>query len=330
MKTMKATAIAPSNIAFTKYWGKREGEENLRLPVNGSISMNLSNMLTTTTVEFNEDFTEDSVILKNEVIGQREKEKVVHHLDRIRLLAKTDSRVRVVTVYNFPIGAGLSSSASGFAALTLAATRAIELKLSQKELSMLARQGSGSACRSIPDGFVEWLDGDSSETSYAVSLFKPDYWDIVDIVVIVNNGRKKVPTTEGMKLAKTSPLFNHRLTNMKNKNILCKKYIEEKKFTAFGELIEAETLEMHSVIMTSNPPLIYWIPETLETMLKVRQWRQEGLEVYFTINTGHNVHLIIEKKNEASLLKKLSNEKYKNIIVNYPAIGARISSEDLF
>ena len=87
---------------------------------------------------------------------------------------------------------------------------------------------------------------------------------------------------------------------------------------------------MHSVIMTSNPPLIYWIPETLETMLKVRQWRQEGLEVYFTINTGHNVHLIIEKKNEASLLKKLSNEKYKNIIVNYPAIGARISSEDLF
>ena len=185
----KATAVAPSNIAFIKYWGTKD--EVLRLPKNGSISMNLSNLLTTTTVEFSNAFKKDEVVLngkKEDIVGSR----TVKHLDRIRNLAKFKTKAKVVTENNFPSGTGLSSSASGFAALTVAGASAAGLHLSKKELSILARQGSGSACRSIPDGFVEWLDGDTSDTSYAISLYPADYWDIVDVVAVVSKNKKEV------------------------------------------------------------------------------------------------------------------------------------------
>src|SRR3989344_8081503 len=179
---MKATTIAPSNIAFIKYWGKKD--EVLRLPENGSVSMNLSNLLTTTTVEFNTSLKDDEITINN----KRESNKgsrAVKHLDRIRKLAKIETKAKVVTENNFPTGTGLSSSASGFAALTLAGAFAAGLNLSERELSILARQGSGSACRSIPDGFSEWLDGDTNETSYGIFLHPENYWDIVDVVAVV-------------------------------------------------------------------------------------------------------------------------------------------------
>src|SRR3989344_8520297 len=152
---MKAKAVAPSNIAFVKYWGRKD--ETLRLPENGSISMNLSGLQTTTIVEFSDKLEEDEIII-NGVKEDLENNRAVKHLDRVRGLANIKTKAKVVTENNFPTGTGLSSSASGFAALTLAAAVAAGLKLSEKELSILARQGSGSACRSIPDGFVEWLD----------------------------------------------------------------------------------------------------------------------------------------------------------------------------
>src|SRR3989304_6673895 len=169
----KATAIAPSNIAFTKYWGRKD--EVLRLPENGSISMCLSDLLTTTTVEFSENYTKDEVIINGGGLEAGEAERVIKHLDRVRKMANISLKAKVVSNNNFPTGTGLSSSSSGFAALTLAASKAAGLNLSEKELSILARQGSGSACRSIPDGFVEWLDGDTNETSYAVSLYPPSF-----------------------------------------------------------------------------------------------------------------------------------------------------------
>src|SRR3989344_7431396 len=172
---MKATAVAPSNIAFIKYWGKKN--EELKLPANGSISMNLSNLLTTTTVEFNSEFKEDSVIINN-TIDIKKSSRVIKYLDLIRKKANQFQKAKVVSVNNFPEETGLSSSSSGFAALTLAATKAAGLSLSEKELSIFARQGSGSACRSIPDGFVEWLDGAASETLHTVSIFPHSYFDI--------------------------------------------------------------------------------------------------------------------------------------------------------
>lgn len=325
---MKATAVAPSNIAFIKYWGRKD--EILRLPENGSISMNLSNLLTTTTVEFSPNFKKDLIII-NDKKEKNEGSRAIKHLDRIRKIAKIIHKAKVVSKNNFPTGTGLSSSASGFAALTVAASNAAGLRLSEKELSILARQGSGSACRSIPDGFVEWLDGESNETSYAVSLFPQNHWDIVDIVAIVSKNKKEVSTTEGQKLAKSSPFFPVRLERIKAKIKLIKKYMKEKDFPAFGKLLEEESLELHAIMLTSIPSLIYWLPGTLKVMHAVKRWRQEGLQVYFTVNTGQDIHLICQKKDVEKVVKKAKEvSDVKNTIVNYSSKGAHLISDNLF
>ena len=358
---MKATAVAPSNIAFIKYWGKKD--EDLRIPMNGSISMNLSNLLTTTTVEFDPNLKHDVFILRHSgnqakpehpeslphpnplpkgeggVRGrarmtgfeQNEIQRVIKHLDRVRALANINYKAKVVSKNNFPTGTGLSSSASGFAALTLAASNAAGLNLSEKELSILARQGSGSACRSIPDGFVEWLDGGSNETSYAVSLFPPDHWDIVDVVAIVSKNKKEIPTAEGQRLAKSSPLFPARLSKIKEKIKLIKKYIQEKNFSLFGELLEQEALELHAIMFTSTPSLIYWLPGTLKVMHAVKRWRTDGLQVYFTVNTGQDIHLICQKKDAEIVSKRASKiPEVKKTVINAPSIGTRLVPKHLF
>jgi len=325
---MKSTAVAQANIAFIKYWGKKD--ETLRLPENGSISMNLSGLTTTTTVEFSPSYQEDSIEI-NGIKESGERNRVMLHLERVRTMAHISEKARVATKNNFPTGTGLSSSSSGFAALTVAAAKAVGLNLSEKELSVLARQGSGSACRSIPNGITEWLDGETSDTSFAVSLHPPEYWDICDVVAVVSEGPKDVATTEGMKSAQKSLFFEARRSHMKEKIMLCKKFLAEKKFQAFGELIEAEALELHAIMLTSTPSLIYWTPGTLRIMKLCKVWRNEGIPVYFTINTGQDIHLICEKSTVEVLKNKIGEiEEVKNIIVNRSAPGAHLTDEHLF
>jgi diphosphomevalonate decarboxylase len=324
----KATAVAPSNIAFIKYWGRKD--ETLRLPANGSISMNLSNLFTTTTVEFSSSFKEDSFVLN----GKKEDASTsrgVNHLERVRKYAGIKAKAKIVTENNFPTGTGLSSSASGFAALTVAAAAAADLSLSEKELSILARQGSGSACRSIPDGFVEWLDGNTSETSYSESLYPPDYWDIVDVVAVVSKQQKDVSSSEGHTKAASSPFMEKRLEGIKQKMERIKKVLKEKSFPTFGELTEEEALELHAIYITSHPSLIYLLPGTLRVMHAVKRWRADGLEVYFTLNTGQDIHLICQKK-DAKKVAKLAEEipEVQKTIINTPAKGARLIEKDLF
>lgn len=326
---MKATAIAPSNVAFIKYWGRKD--ETLRLPTNGSIAMNLSNCTTTTTVEFSAQLEQDEIVINDEQ-KKEEVQRVIQHIDRIRSLADLQERAYVHSRNNFPTGTGLSSSSSAFAALTLASSEAAGLELSEKELSILARQASGSACRSIPDGFTEWKDATTSDDSYAVSLFGHQHWKIADVIAVVSNERKRVPTSIGQKTANTSPFFETRLDLMNKKIEQCTQLIEEKNFTEFGELIEAEALELHSIMLTQNPSLLYWTPQSLLMMKQVQAWRIEGvIECYFTVNTGQDVHIIVEQKNMKKLKKLLAHiPEVNDVIVNTPAIGARLSSEHLF
>lgn len=325
---MKATAHAPSNIAFIKYWGKKNEED--RLPANGSISMNLSNLYTTTTVEFSRLFIEDSVLIDDQVLDY-ETHRVIQHVNRIRRLAGISDNVRIQSYNSFPTGRGLSSSASGFAALTVAASAASGLELTEKELSMLARQGSGSACRSIPRGFVEWVDGDTSEDSYAESLYAEDYWDLRDIVVVTGTGRKEISTQEGMKITTNSPFYTTRLNHMNEKIHKIKKFLAKKDFHSFGELIEHEALEMHAVMMTSHPSLLYWTEKTVSIMKSVQRWRREGLSVYFTINTGQDIHLLCEGKNQDTIVSHIHKEiDDVELIVNTPDRGAHITENHLF
>ncbi len=325
---MKNTAVAPSNIAFIKYWGRKN--EELRLPENASISMNLSNLLTTTTVEFSSNFTKDDITINNAKNEAQEK-RVIEHLNRVRKMANIQTFAKVVSINNFPTGTGLSSSASGFAALTLAAAKAAGLNLSEKELSILARLGSGSACRSIPNGFVEWKDGDTNDTSYAVSLYPENYWDIADLVAVVSTSQKDVPSAKGQILAQSSIFFETRKKHMSQKIADCRKFLQEKDFIKFGELVEQEALELHAIYLTSKPSLIYLLPETIKVIKEIKKIRQNGLQIYFTLNTGQDVHIICLQKDVEKvkqLIEKIPEDK--KTIVNFPSTGAKIVEKDLF
>lgn len=308
----KATIKASSDIALVKYWGKKD--EILRLPENGSVSIVLDGLDTITTVEFSKDYTADQVFIQDEKIAVsfREAGRVSKHLDRLRELAKQASLegagwfAKVVSKNTFPRGTGLSSSGSGMAALTYAAAAALGLELPEKELSILSRQASGTACRCACGGYVEWLDGETSETSYSQTVFSKDHWDIRDIVAVVDEGMKKISSTEGHTTAQTSPFFSVRQEKIKAKIVAVKQAIAERDFTKLGSIVEAEALEFHSILLTSEVPLILWYPGTLQVMQEVQKMREEGIECYFTINTGFNVHILTLPKFESDVQKRLS------------------------
>lgn len=326
---MKASAKAPANIAFIKYWGKKD--EKLRLPLNSSISMNLDKIFSLTTVEFLPKFTEDEIQMAGKKIDGKEEKRITEFLDRVRGLAGINLKAKVVSENNFPKSAGIASSASGFAALSLAATKAAGLDLTEKDLSILARLGSGSACRSIPDGFVEWRKGYSNETSYAHSLYPSNYWDVVDVIAIVAKTEKKVPSTEGHSRAESSPFLRARVLTMGKKIRETKKALEDKDFTKLGIIVEEESISMHAVTMTSQPPIFYWLPKTIEIMLAVQRWRGEELESYFTLDAGPTVHVLCLSKNKDKVARKLKKlGGIKEIIINKPAQGARLVNKHLF
>lgn len=299
---VKATAVAPSNIAFIKYWGR--SNDGLRLPANPSISMNLSACTTTTTVEFVKDANEDFIPQDFDT------KRICKHLDRIRDLAKTKLYAVVTTKNSFPTGTGVASSASGFAALTLAACRALGLNLSQKKLTALARLGSGSAARSIPDGFVKW------EKEHAYSLYPSSYWDLRDIIVLVDKTTKTVSSSEGHKHAKTSPFFTKRLEALPKRILRLEKALKTKDFKEFSAVVIEECLDMHHVMQTQTPPLNYWNDDTKKVIQEI-----SGLPGCYTIDAGPNVHVLCEAKNEQMFSKRLSRWP---VIVNKPAKGAHI------
>ena len=320
---MKIKARAPSNIAFIKYWGKKN--EKLRIPANSSISMNLSDAYTETSVNFNEDLRDDLVIIDGKKIEGKEKERISEHMDIIRKMAGIGTFAEVESKNNFPKGAGIASSASGFAALTVAGAKASGLNLSEKELSILARLGSGSACRSIPDGFVEWKTGSKSNNSYAYSIKPSGYWDICDVIAVVGEKAKKVSSTEGHRQAKESPFYKARISCMNEKIKNIKLALKNKDFTRFGKIIEEEAINMHTVMMTGKPSLFYWLPKTLEIMQSVVDWRDSGLETYFTIDAGPNIHIICVAKDAKKVKAKLEKiQGVKKIIINKASEGARI------
>lgn len=302
----KTTVKASSDVALIKYWGKKD--EELRLPENGSISLILDGLDTTTTVEFQPDLSSDIFVLDGAEVAETSPKymRVAQHLGRIRTLAGITEKARVVSQNNFPADTGLSSSGSGMAALTCAATAAAGLSLSEKELSILARQASGTACRCVCGGFVEWKDGDTSETSYSETLYPADYWDIRDVIAVVSTQQKSVSSTDGHTSARTSLLYEARQAHLPAKMAALKQALAERNFSEFGKIVEAEALEFHSILLTSNPSHLALLPGSITVMHAVRQLRTEGIEAYFTINTGFNVHVLTLPEHEKTVQEKLA------------------------
>jgi diphosphomevalonate decarboxylase len=207
-------------------------------------------------------------------------------------MANINTYALVESHNNFPTGAGIASSASGFAALSVATCSAAGLNLDEKDLSRLARTGSGSACRSIPGGFVEWQVGGSDEDSYAYSIALPEHWDLVDCIVLINQDEKPISSSMGHSLAQTSLLQPIRVADAPRRLETCREAILKRDFNALADVVELDSNLMHAVMITSTPPLLYWQPATVTIMQAVQSWRKAGLSVCYTIDAGPNVHVL--------------------------------------
>jgi diphosphomevalonate decarboxylase len=322
---MKASAVAHPNIALIKYWGDRNAA--LHLPANGSISMNLAGLETRTRVEFDPARTADEFVWQGENRTGPAAQRVYSHLDLIRRLAGVRWKARVESVNNFPAGAGIASSASAFAALTLAAAAALGLKLTDRQLSALARRGSGSACRSVPAGFTEWRMGTGDGDSYAVPIAPPDHWALVDWIAIVAAGEKKTPSVEGHKLARTSPLQAARVADAPRRLALCRKALRTRDFAKLADILEEDARLMHAVMLTSRPALIYLAPETLGLMRAIPAWRADGLPAAFTIDAGPNVHCLCPVEAAPEVERRLRAQPgVRQLIAALPGGAARVTA----
>jgi len=319
------SAIAQShpNIAFIKYWGNRD--DLLRIPSNNSISMNLDGLSTQTQVTFDSSQASDELILNSAPVQGPALKRVMVFLDLVRQMAELQLFARVESQNNFPMGAGIASSASAFAALALAASAAAGLKLSEKDLSRLARGGSGSACRSIPGGFVEWQAGQDDDTSYATSIAPPEHWSLVDCIAIVSQEHKATGSAQGQALAHTSPLQAPRLADAPRRLEICRQAILDRDFSAFAEVVEQDSNLMHAVMMTAVPPLFYWQPATLEVIQTVINWRKDGLQVCYTIDAGPNVHVLCLEQHTNPVKESLEQlPGVEKVLIARPGGAARL------
>ncbi len=327
----KTTVRAGSNIAFIKYWGV--ADPSINLPLNNSISMTLAEAYTTTTLEWVEQGLEcDEIMLDGERLSSQAAARLIDHLDLLRSQADVDYRARVMSHNNFPMASGIASSASGFAALTVAGTRALGLDLDPTQLSALARRGSGSASRSLFGGFVEWEEGHDDASSVAFQRQPATYWDLVDVVAVVSSTAKHISSAGGHTLAATSPFNAARIASLDEALVAVREAIDTRDLSLLGPVIEQDALAMHGVMMTSTPSLLYWQPGTLEILQAVRRWREfDRLPVYFTIDAGPNVHLICERSTVQQLLERLSAlASVKQTIVSGPGLAPSTMDEHLF
>lgn len=303
---MRATAKAHTNIALIKYWGKRD--EKLILPTNSSLSVTLDRLFTETTVEFNEALTKDTFTLNGVEVTGIPYERVTKFLDLFRASIGKPLYAKVTSTNHVPTAAGFASSASGFAALAAAAAKALGLELTREELSRFTRQGSGSACRSVYGGFVEWQKGelDDGSDSYAVQIAPEDHWDIRVAAVVLTAKEKAVSSRVGMKqTVATSVFYDGWLNSVSDDLIAIKAGIQERDFEKVGAIAEANCLKMHATTLGAYPPFTYWQDTTLKTMHAIWQMRADHIPVYFTIDAGPNVKVLYLPEHEAEILGRL-------------------------
>jgi diphosphomevalonate decarboxylase len=335
----KTTVAAPANIAFIKYWGARDLER--ALPWNPSISMTLEHCVSLCTAE-PIDGDKDEVWLADPDGGFRPPDaefarRAREQLDRVRAWSGRTERLWVATRNNFPASAGLASSASGFAALTLAAAGALGRgDAPAAELSRLARaSGSGSAARSILGGYVEWpargADPAAEEASYAAPLANAEHWDLRDVIAMVEIGPKAVSSLEGHRRAPTSPYFARRQELLPERLEKVRRAIAGRDLAALGPVLEEEAVDLHLIAMSSRPPIFYWSPGTVAVLRIVRELRQEGLAAWATMDAGANVHVICDPDSEPDVVDRLEDlPSVASVIRDGVGDGPEPESEHLF
>ncbi len=283
---MQAIARAQPNIALIKYWGKRD--RALNLPAVGSISITLADLYTDMDVKFDAALAADRLTLN----GDEEAAmlpRVSRCLDTVAGSGRAAARVESHS--NFPVAAGLASSASAFAALVVAASGAAGGQRPTDELARLAGRASGSAARSLYGGFVELgLNGDGIEVA---TLLAAEAWPLAVVVAVTDTGAKPVGSGDAMEISRrTSPFYGRWIDDQPRDLATARAAILARDLEALGVVAEHNCLKMHSVMWSSRPPIVYWNAATLACMHAVRELRSSGVGAFFTIDAGPQVKAV--------------------------------------
>lgn len=300
---MRATAVAHPNIALIKYWGKREAAVNL--PAVGSLSITLDTLSARTTVAADRGARADSVCLNGRE-DPRTAARVTAVLDLLRRQAGSTTALRVVSDNDFPTGAGLASSAAGFAALVTAAAAALGLAPDPAQLAEAARIGSGSAPRSLFGGFVLLRNAADGGVS-CEPVLAPAAWPLSVVIAITTTGPKATSSRDGMTASRdTSPYYRAWVDSHAADLDAGLECVRERDFARLADLAEHNCLKMHAVMMTTRPPLLYWTPATLACLQQVRELRRAGTAVFFTIDAGPQVKAVCEPAAAATVARALA------------------------
>jgi len=288
------TARAYTNIALIKYWGKKN--KQLKLPYTNSLSLTLDRFYTDTKATII-DSDKDVVYLNNQLLDDTQNKRILNYLETIRNFYSFTDHFQIDTVNHVPTSAGFASSASGFAALAAAINETKQLDLSRQELSILARNGSGSASRSIYGGFVEWQAGHDNESSFAVPIDETPEIDLALLSVVINKHSKKISSTVGMENSvKSSPFYPNWVTLVSSEIKEIKQAIAQKDLQKIGEISEHNAMSMHALTLSADPSFTYFAPETIRIIQLIQELRRKGLFAYATIDAGPNVKIIFTKE----------------------------------
>jgi len=301
MADNRATARAHANIAVAKYWGKRNAA--LNLPFVDSVAFNVDALTTETTAAWVSQGEQDTLTINDCPVPPHRMTRMVRILDEIRRLRGWSKRCVLRSHNTFPYASGLASSASGSAACALAAATAAGLDLTQKQLSCLARLGSGSAARSIPPGWTRWYAGqtDDGSDSYAVSIAQPEHWPLHVFVVQVSNTPKTVSSSDGMRLSQSSPFWKAYLEAASHAADHAQNVILNRDFRALTEIMHESAMQLHALTMSCKPPLCYFAPQSIE-VLQYALRQCQSVPVCCTLDAGANVVVLCEAS-AASLVK---------------------------
>lgn len=321
--TSAVTARAHTNIALVKYWGK--ANTDLMLPQTSSLSLTLDQFYTDTTVQFDSRLTADQVIVNQTLLDEHASRKVHHVLDLVRAKANIATFAQVNSLNHVPMAAGLASSASAFAALAGAASRAAGLDLTFPDLSRLARRGSGSATRSIYGGFVEWHAGHDDATSFAEPLMEQVDWPIAMVALVLNAQRKKISSSHGMQASvATSPYYSAWKQVVAHDLATMKPAILDHDFTTVGQVLETNAMRMHALTLSATPPYSYFNGATLQAMQTVRELRATGVECYYTLDAGPNLKIFCRAKDLPTITARFRQDLgAQQVIVAHPGPGLR-------
>jgi len=301
---MQATAVAHPNVALIKYWGKEDIVTNL--PAVGSLSLSMGGLATRTTVSFSPELAADELLINGNA-DERALPRVSRCLQMLRDLAGIRDFAAVTTTNDFPTGAGLASSASGYAALVKAAEAALGLHVDAEQRDLITRIGSGSAPRSLYPGVVLLEKTSGATGMHCRSVAAAQDWPLSIVVAVTSQQPKDVSSTGGMESSRaTSPCYQSWVDSHPADLEAALACIGDRNFPELAKLSEHSCLKMHAVAMSSNPPLVYWTGPTVACMQRVRELRAAGIDVFFTIDAGPQIKAVCPPEHADAVAEALA------------------------